>query len=85
MKKILAIVCLCGLSIAAFAQEEKPESDKKASPELSALQTAASLAKYGYENYYELEYVGLKIAQYPLDKFFGDFRLICLFFICEFI
>lgn len=51
MKKIFAIVCLCGLSIAAFAQEEKPASDKKASPELAALQTAASLAKYGYENY----------------------------------
>ncbi len=51
MKKILAIVCLCGLSIAAFGQEEKPTSDKKASPELAALQTAAGLAKYGYENY----------------------------------
>ena len=51
MKKILAIVCLCGLSFAAFAQEEKPASDKKASPELAALQTAASLAKYGYDNY----------------------------------
>ena len=51
MKKIFAILCLCGLSIAAFAQEEKPASDKKASPELAALQTAAGLAKYGYENY----------------------------------
>ena len=51
MKKIFAILCLCGLSIAAFAQEEKPSSDKKASPELAALQTAAGLAKYGYENY----------------------------------
>lgn len=51
MKKILAIVCLCGLSFAAFAQEEKPASDKKTSPELAALQTAAGLAKYGYENY----------------------------------
>lgn len=51
MKKIFAIVCLCGLSMAAFAQEEKPASDKMASPELSALQTAAGLVKYGYENY----------------------------------
>ena len=51
MKKILAIICLCGLSIAAFAQEEKPVSDKKASPELAALQTAAGLVRYGYENY----------------------------------
>lgn len=51
MKKLFAIICLCGLSIAAFAQEEKPVSDKKTSPELSALQTAAGLARYGYENY----------------------------------
>ena len=51
MKQFFAILCLCGLSIAAFAQEEKPASDKKASPELAALQTAAGLAKYGYENY----------------------------------
>lgn len=51
MKKFFAFLCLCGLSIAAFAQEEKPASDKKASPELAALQTAAGLAKYGYENY----------------------------------
>ena len=51
MKKLLLIACFCGLSIAAFAQEEKPASDKKSSPELSALQTAAGLAKYGYENY----------------------------------
>ena len=50
MKKFFAILCLCGLSIAAFAQEEKPASDKNASPELAALQTAASLARYGYEN-----------------------------------
>ena len=51
MKKLLLIACFCGLSIAAFAQEEKPASDKKASPELTALQTAAGLARYGYENY----------------------------------
>lgn len=51
MKKILAILCLCVLSIVAFAQEEKPESNKVASPELSALQTAAGLAKYGYANF----------------------------------
>lgn len=51
MKKFFAIVFLIGLSLSTFAQEEKAVSDKKASPELSALQTAASLAKYGYENY----------------------------------
>lgn len=51
MKKLLLILCLCGLSVAAFAQEEKPESDKAVSAEMSALQTAAGLAKYGYANY----------------------------------
>lgn len=51
MKKLVYIICLCCLSISAFAQEEKPESGKIASPEMSALQTAAGLAKYGYANY----------------------------------
>ncbi len=51
MRRIVLFVCLFSLSVAAFAQEEKPASDKKASPELAALQTAAGLAKYGYENY----------------------------------
>ena len=51
MKKLLLILCLCGLSVAASAQEEKPESDKAVSAEMSALQTAAGLAKYGYANY----------------------------------
>lgn len=50
MKKFFLIACFCCLSIAALAQEEKPVSDKKASPELTALQTAAGLVKYGYEN-----------------------------------
>lgn len=51
MKKFFLIACICSISIAAFAQEEKPESNKAASPEMSALQTAAGLAKYGYANY----------------------------------
>ena len=51
MRRIVLIACLFSFSVAAFAQEEKPVSDKKASPELAALQTAAGLAKYGYENY----------------------------------
>lgn len=51
MKKFYLIACLCGLTFAAFAQEEKPESNKAASPEMTALQTAAGLAKYGYANY----------------------------------
>lgn len=45
MKKLLLIACLCSLTFAAFAQDEKPESNKAASPEMSALQTAAGLAK----------------------------------------
>lgn len=51
MKKTMLIACLCCLTISGFAQEEKPETDKTASPEMSALQTAAGLAKYGYANY----------------------------------
>lgn len=51
MKKVLTIICLCCLSMAAFAQEEKAALNKELSPELSAFQTAAGLAKYGYANY----------------------------------
>ena len=51
MKKFILIGCLCCLTVLAYAQEEKPESNKPASPEMTALQTAASLAKYGYANY----------------------------------
>lgn len=51
MKKLFFTVCLCSLALTAFAQGEKPESNRPASPEISALQTAAGLAKYGYANY----------------------------------
>jgi hypothetical protein len=51
MKKFIIVLCLFGISVTAFAQEEKPTIDKPASPELTALQTAASLARYGYANY----------------------------------
>lgn len=51
MKKLFFTVCLCCLALTAFAQGEKPESNRPASPEISALQTAAGLAKYGYANY----------------------------------
>lgn len=51
MKKCFLLVCLCSITLAAFAQEEKPESNRPASPEISALQTAAGLAKYGYANF----------------------------------
>lgn len=51
MKKFFLLATLCCLSVMSYAQEEKPESNKTASPEMTALQTAASLAKYGYANY----------------------------------
>lgn len=51
MKKVFVILGLCLLSFVSFSQEEKIVSDKPVSPELSALQTATSLAKYGYANY----------------------------------
>ena len=51
MKKALLLICMCALSEMAFAQEEKPESNKAVTPEICALQTAAGLAKYGYANY----------------------------------
>lgn len=50
MKRLLLFVCMLGFSIAALAQEDKLKSDVPSSPEMSALQTAASLAKYGYSN-----------------------------------
>lgn len=50
MKRLLLFVCMLGFSIAALAQEDKLKSDIPSSPEMSALQTAASLAKYGYSN-----------------------------------
>ena len=51
MKKFFLLACLCSLNVVAFAQEEKLESNRPASPEISALQTAAGLAKYGYAHY----------------------------------
>lgn len=51
MKKSLLIACLCCLSLGAFAQEEKTVVDQPVSPEMTALQTAANLAKYGYATY----------------------------------
>ena len=51
MKRVFVSLGLCLLSVVTFAQEEKIVSDKPVSPELSALQTATSLAKYGYANY----------------------------------
>lgn len=51
MKKSILIACLCSLSFGAFAQEEKAVVDQPVNPEMTALQTAANLAKYGYATY----------------------------------
>lgn len=51
MKKTFLIACLCCLSFGAFAQEEKAAVDQPVNQEMTALQTAANLAKYGYATY----------------------------------
>lgn len=51
MKKSILIACLCCLSFGVFAQEEKAVVDQPVNPEMTALQTAANLAKYGYATY----------------------------------
>ena len=51
MKKLFLVIALCSLTMMVSAQEEKPVSDKKVSPEMIALQTATSLAKYGYATF----------------------------------
>lgn len=51
MKKTFLIACLCCITLSVFAQEEKTIVDQPVSPEMTALQTAANLAKYGYATY----------------------------------
>lgn len=51
MKKTFLIVCLCCITLSVLAQEEKTVVDQPVSPEMTALQTAANLAKYGYATY----------------------------------
>jgi len=52
MKKLLIVVLLCLLCLPLFAQvstaSAKPESEPFASPAIESLQTAYTLAKYGY-------------------------------------
>lgn len=55
MKKIAFVLVLCMIGTARiFAQneteEDKPSIEKSVSPDIKALQTAYSLAEYGYEN-----------------------------------
>lgn len=51
MKKPFLIACLCCITLSVLAQEEKTVVDQPVSPEMTALQTAANLAKYGYATY----------------------------------
>lgn len=51
MKHLLLFVCVCCLSFTVYAQEEKTVVEEPVSPELTALQTAGSLAKYGYATF----------------------------------
>lgn len=48
MKKFFVITALCCLSFSAFAQEEKPKLNKPLSEGIESIQTAATLAQYGY-------------------------------------
>ena len=51
MKKVFLLVCMFCATFAMTAQEEKTIIDQELSQGLSAIQTATSLAKYGYETY----------------------------------
>jgi hypothetical protein len=49
MKKAFVFMVLCGICVSLSAQSgDKPASSQPVSPALSAIQTANSLAKYGY-------------------------------------
>jgi hypothetical protein len=51
MKKVFVIAILCVLCMPMFAQErDKSSASAAPTPEITALQTAYSLAKYGYSN-----------------------------------
>ena len=51
MKKIMVVICMLATAMACFAQEEKKAANRPPSPEMTAIQTAIGLAKYGYANY----------------------------------
>jgi hypothetical protein len=46
-----SLVIICGFCVSSYAQDDKTVSNQPVSPELAAIQTANSLAKYGYSNY----------------------------------
>jgi hypothetical protein len=52
MKKVLIVVIACILGMPLFAQgNDKASTSAEPSPEITAIQTAYNLAKYGYSNY----------------------------------
>jgi hypothetical protein len=53
MKKLFAMAVLCGFCGVLFAQQtrDKPASGQPVSSDLTVIQTANNLAKYGYNNY----------------------------------
>ena len=50
MKKIILLAAFACFCMAAVAQEAKPVFDKRNSPDIEAIQTAAALAQYGYRH-----------------------------------
>jgi len=73
MKKLLVFVLVCMLSLPLFAQErDKTSTSAAPSPEITALQTAYRLAKYGYSNYSASALIGAaeiftNVYTYALD------------------
>jgi hypothetical protein len=72
MKKVFVIVMICVLCAPLFTQErDKTSGSGTPSPEITALQTAYNLAKYGYSNYSASALIGaaeilVKIQTQPL-------------------
>ena len=75
MKRLATILALCVMSATSvFAQkeveEEKPSIEREASDEITSLQTAYALAKYGYANNSASALIGATeiLAQVPTQK-----------------
>ncbi len=51
MKRCIVMICLVAIALTSYAQEEKKAANRPPSPEMTAIQTAIGLAKYGYANY----------------------------------
>ncbi|MDR2496169.1 MAG: hypothetical protein LBD21_03490 [Tannerellaceae bacterium] len=71
MKKyLISLTLLCVFGMACFAQTEDKPAGIKPSPELEALTTAHSLAKYGYANYSASALIGAAeiLSQVSIQK-----------------